>query len=275
MSQPVHVDSVSHWNTTLRTAKEKNQPIIVDFFATWCGPCKAIAPTFEQLAAQYPKAVFLKVDVDKLPAIAQKYQITAMPTFVVIRESGVVDMLRGADPRGLSAMVAKHASASSAPAGPPLPAEAEKAKMEGNTAFAAGEYEKAIDSYSRAIGLAPKSAVLYGNRAFAYIKLIKSGIPSKEERQKLRQKAISDAVQATAIDDKWAKGWVRMAEALVLATDEEGTQDVGEERRPEGLRKALEGAVQALENAIGLSEGKVKAEAQKMLEEVQAQLMAP
>ena len=190
------------------------------------GLLQAIAPIFEQLAAQYPKAVFLKVDVDKLPAIAQKYQITAMPTFVVIRESGVVDMLRGADPRGLSAMVAKHASVPPAPAGPPLPAEAEKAKMEGNTAFAAGEYEKAVEHYSRAIELAPKSAVLYGNRAFAYIKLVKSSVPSKEERQKLRQNAISDAVQATTIDSKWAKGWVRMAEALVLATDEEGSEGV-------------------------------------------------
>ncbi|KAM5541766.1 hypothetical protein V8D89_004495 [Ganoderma adspersum] len=274
MGQPTHIDSVSDWNTTLRAAKEKNQPIIVDFFATWCGPCKAIAPTFEQLASQYPNGVFLKVDVDKVPPIAQKYQVTAMPTFVVIRETGVVDMLRGADPRGLSAMVAKHASATPASAGPPLPAEAEKAKAEGNAAFAKGEYQNAIESYTRAIDIAPKSAVLYGNRALAYVRLIKSGVPPKEERQKLRPKLVSDAHQATTLDERWAKGWVRMAEALVLACDEEGNEGVKEEKRAEGRRISLEGAQSALENAIGLGEGKVKAEAQKLLEEIQAQLKA-
>lgn len=193
-------------------------------------------------------------------------------------------------------MVAKHASAPSPPAGPPLPSEAEKAKTEGNTAFARGEYQKAIESYSRAIDLAPKSAVLYGNRALAYVKLIKSGVPQKEERQKLRPKLVSDAHQATTLDERWAKGWVRMAEAFVLAGDEEGNESVKEEKWVEGRRMSLEGAQSALENAIGLGEGKVKAgkcvevgavvilelnigfgrpsEAQKMLEEVRAELKA-
>ena len=194
-----------------------------------------------------------------MPPIAQKYQVTAMLTFVVIRETGVVDMLRGADPRGLSAMVAKHASAPPVPAGPPLPAEAEKAKVEGNAAFAKGEYQSAIESYTRAIDIAPNSAVLYGNRALAYIKLIKSGVPCKEERQMLRPKLASDAHKAMTLDERWAKGWVRMAEALVLACDEEGIEGVKEEKQTEVRRASLEGAQSALENAIGLGEGKVKA----------------
>ncbi|PIL27794.1 hypothetical protein GSI_10947 [Ganoderma sinense ZZ0214-1] len=274
MGQPTHIDSVSDWNTALRAAKENKQPIIVDFFATWCGPCKVIAPIFEQLASHYPNGVFLKVDVDKVPPIAQKYQVTAMPTFIVIKESGVVDMMRGADARGLAAMVAKHASAPPAPSGPPLPAEAEKAKAEGNAAFAKGEYQEAIESYTRAIEIAPKSAVLYGNRALAYVKLIKSGVPPKEERQKLRPKLVSDAHQATTLDEQWAKGWVRMAEAMVLAGDEEGNESVKEEKRAEERRVSLEGAQAALENAIEVGEGKVKAEAQKSLEEIQVQLKA-
>ena len=181
-----------------------------------------------------------------------------MPTFVVIRETGVVDMLRGADPRGLSAMVAKHASAPPVPAGPPLPAEAEKAKVEGNAAFVKGEYQSAIESYTRAIEIAPKSAVLYGNRALAYVKLIQSGVPPKEERKKLRPKLVWDALQATRLDERWAKGWVRMAEASLLACDEEANEDVKEERREEGRRKGLESAQEALENAVGLGDGKVK-----------------
>ncbi|RDX46147.1 thioredoxin-domain-containing protein [Lentinus brumalis] len=259
MSKPIVIESVSHWNSTLRAAKEQNKPIVVDFYATWCGPCK--------LASQYSNGVFLKVDVDKLQAIAQKYQIRAMPTFYVIRESGPVDSLQGADPRGLAAMVAKHASA------PALPADAEKAKSEGNAAFANGDYARAVEHYSRAIELAPKSAVLYGNRALAYIKLIKSPDVPKEERQKLRPKAIQDAQRATTLDERWAKGWVRMGEAMILAGDEEGNEGVAEHLRAEGRKVTLEGALEALENAVGLGEGKVKA-AQKMLEEVRAQLRA-
>ena len=209
-----------------------------------------------------------------------------MPTFVVIKESGVVDTLRGADPRGLLAMVARHAAV------PALPAEAEQAKAEGNKAFAAGEYARAAECYSRAIAAAPKAAVLYGNRALAYIKLVQSPDTPKAERQALRPKAIQDANSATALDERWAKGWVRVAEALVLSGDEEGNESVAEELRPEARRKTLEGAQEALENAIGLGEGKVKtgalrivmcmenialntaSEAQKMLEEVRAQLRA-
>ncbi|RPD52413.1 thioredoxin-domain-containing protein [Lentinus tigrinus ALCF2SS1-7] len=266
MPEPIVIESVSHWNATLRAAKEKNQPIFVDFFATWCGPCKTIAPIYEQLASQYPNAVFLKVDVDRHQAIAQKYQIRAMPTFYTIRESGPVDSLQGADPRGLAAMVAKHASA------PTLPAEAEKAKSEGNAAFAKGDYHRAVEHYSRAIEVAPKSAVLYGNRALAYIKLIRSPDVPKEDRQKLRPKAIQDAHTATALDERWAKGWVRMGEAAILAGDEEGNESVAEHLRAEERKKALEGAEKAFENAVRFGEGKVKAEAQKMLDEVRAEL---
>ena len=214
---------------------------------------QTIAPIYEQLASQYPNAVFLKVDVDRHQAIAQKYQIRAMPTFYAIRESGPVDSLQGADPRGLAAMVAKHAAAAA------LPAEAEKAKSEGNATFAKGDYARAVEHYSRAIEIAPKSAVLYGNRALAYIKLIRSPDVPKEERQKLRPKAIQDAQWATTLDERWAKGWVRMGEALILAGDEEANEAVAEDLRAEGRKKTLEGAQEALENAVGIGEGKVKA----------------
>jgi len=93
---------------------------------------QVIAPTYEQLASQYPNAVFLKVDVDRHKAIAAKYQVSAMPTFLVIKQSGVADMVRGADRHALEAMVSKHASAA-APAAPLHPTEAEKAKAEGST----------------------------------------------------------------------------------------------------------------------------------------------
>ncbi|TRM55502.1 thioredoxin-domain-containing protein [Schizophyllum amplum] len=268
MGAPIEIDSVSQWNTTLRQARETNRPVIVDFHATWCSPCKVIAPTFAQLAAQYHRGVFLRVDVDKVQPIATKYQVSAMPTFYVISNGQQVDNLRGADPRGLAAMVAKHASV------PALPAAAEKAKAEGNAAFSAGDYAKAVECYSRAIDEAPDSAVLRANRAYAYIKQIKDSATPKDERKQLRPRAIADAHKATTLDQSWAKGWVRMAEAMLLAGDEEGMEDVSADKRLEGVRHMLEGAQEALEDAVNLSDGKVKAEAQAMLADVTARLKA-
>ncbi|WP_411023121.1 thioredoxin family protein, partial [Salmonella sp. s51228] len=58
-----------------------NPLVAVDFYATWCGPCKMISPKFETFSITYPTVKFLKVDVDKSPSISTKYNITAMPTF--------------------------------------------------------------------------------------------------------------------------------------------------------------------------------------------------
>ncbi|GAA5892861.1 hypothetical protein JCM8208_004107 [Rhodotorula glutinis] len=82
---------------------------IVDFHAVWCGPCKAIAPVYQRLASQFPTVAFLKVDVDQVPAVAQRFSVTAMPTFIVLKGSTKVDEMKGANPAGLMALVKKHA----------------------------------------------------------------------------------------------------------------------------------------------------------------------
>ncbi|PFH57683.1 hypothetical protein XA68_14693 [Ophiocordyceps unilateralis] len=63
-----------------------NSKVAVDFFAEWCGPCKVISPIFELLSTQFPEIVFLSVDVDKVEAVAQKYGIRAMPTFIMFKD---------------------------------------------------------------------------------------------------------------------------------------------------------------------------------------------
>ncbi len=75
--------------------------VVIDFFATWCGPCKKIAPAFEQLATVYPSIVFLKVDVDESAELVDKYEVQAMPTFVFLKDGVVVKRIEGADLRAM------------------------------------------------------------------------------------------------------------------------------------------------------------------------------
>ncbi|CAN0385401.1 unnamed protein product [Pylaiella littoralis] len=70
--------------------------VVVDFTATWCGPCQKIAPAFEQLSEELTDVVFLKVDVDENEETAQKYEVNQMPTFLFVRNSEVVDQFAGA-----------------------------------------------------------------------------------------------------------------------------------------------------------------------------------
>ena len=77
--------------------------VVIDFFATWCGPCKRIAPFFEQLADEYVGVTFLKVDVDESAELVDVYAIQAMPTFVFLKDGKVVKKVEGADVKGLEA----------------------------------------------------------------------------------------------------------------------------------------------------------------------------
>ncbi|CAF1654953.1 unnamed protein product [Rotaria magnacalcarata] len=91
---PVREISNDTLNAELISAGDKL--VMVDFFATWCGPCKNIAPHIDQLSSQYPNAVFLKADVEKCTNEALKYSIKAMPTFVFFQHGKEVARLQGA-----------------------------------------------------------------------------------------------------------------------------------------------------------------------------------
>ncbi|KAK4689439.1 thioredoxin 1, partial [Tremellales sp. Uapishka_1] len=88
-----------------------DKPVIVDFWATWCGPCKMISPHFVKLADKYPGATFIKVDVEEAPEIAQEAAIRAMPTFKVYKNGNEIDSITGAVPAKLTALIEKHAVA--------------------------------------------------------------------------------------------------------------------------------------------------------------------
>lgn len=108
------VKEISDGNLKKELEKAEDKLVLVDFFATWCGPCKIVAPAIEQFSNSYPKAIFLKVDVDKCETEAQQYDISAMPTFVFIQYSKELERIRGADTQAIEATLNKYYKKTSA-----------------------------------------------------------------------------------------------------------------------------------------------------------------
>ena len=91
--------------------------VVVDFTAAWCGPCKAIAPEVDRLSIKYPHVVFLKVDVDKVQAVAQEARVSAMPTFHFLKNRVKVADIVGAQRDKLEPTIKQHETAADLGAG--------------------------------------------------------------------------------------------------------------------------------------------------------------
>jgi thioredoxin 1 len=79
---------------------KNSKPVIVDYWAEWCGPCRMIAPVLEEIAAEYAEKIeVVKLNVDENPKVAQKYQILAIPTLNVFQNGEVVKQIKGAKPK--------------------------------------------------------------------------------------------------------------------------------------------------------------------------------
>ncbi|KAJ5697744.1 Thioredoxin [Penicillium malachiteum] len=100
----VEIKTVAEWKANVAEAKG---PVVVDFHATWCGPCKAIAPAIEKLSETHENIKFYKVDVDELGEVAAENGISAMPTFLFFNGGEKIETVRGANPPAINAAVAK------------------------------------------------------------------------------------------------------------------------------------------------------------------------
>lgn len=93
-----------------RTVLEAGVPVIVDFYADWCGPCKILAPTMDEIAsANQGRLLVAKVDTDRAPDLAMQYGIRGIPTIILFRDGQEVERSWGIEPEKLRSMVERAA----------------------------------------------------------------------------------------------------------------------------------------------------------------------
>lgn len=91
----LHVQQESGW----KTIESSPTPVLVDFWAEWCAPCRMLAPTIEKLAEAYGERInFAKVNVEEMPELASRFGIRSIPTLVLLREGKLIERIVGLRP---------------------------------------------------------------------------------------------------------------------------------------------------------------------------------
>lgn len=91
----LHINKENFHNEVLNSDK----PVLLDFFASWCGPCRMVGPILDEIAEEREDIKVCKVDVDQEPELAAQYQVSSIPTLFVIEKGEVVNQSLGAKPK--------------------------------------------------------------------------------------------------------------------------------------------------------------------------------
>jgi thioredoxin 1 len=101
----LEIKSKLQFQQTVGTASKL---VVIDMYATWCGPCKVLAPTFAAMSKTYANAVFAKMNIETVPEVANTYEISSVPTILFFKNGTLVHRLSGSDPSKIRAGVDMH-----------------------------------------------------------------------------------------------------------------------------------------------------------------------
>ncbi|KAF3431393.1 hypothetical protein FNV43_RR26124 [Rhamnella rubrinervis] len=102
------IHSKEQWKSHFNASKDSNKLLVIDFTATWCGPCRSMEPILDEFAEKYSDVEFIQIDVDELLDVAAEFGVNAMPTFLLLKKGNQVDKVVGASKDDLQKKIEKH-----------------------------------------------------------------------------------------------------------------------------------------------------------------------
>ncbi|MCH81240.1 thioredoxin h2 [Trifolium medium] len=100
--------SSADWQLHFKELKDSHHLVVIDFSATWCGPCRFIEPLIHAMADEFTDVEFIKIDVDELSDVAKEFNVEAMPTFVFLKKGKEIDKVVGSKADELKNKVKEH-----------------------------------------------------------------------------------------------------------------------------------------------------------------------